>query len=668
MRTWRLAAAASCCIACEAPDAATSPASDVEASAPAEDDASLAAALAAFEQERRAAFDPLGPRAWSHARGSEPWSVARLDGARAVGVSRGDRALVLLDEGLVERDRLVLPDEPMDVAVDAAGVVHVVSARGQLWHFVATNEGLRQRPGTQQPVPRGRDLVAFTGGLVATDTSGHALVGSRDGVRDTLADCHGPIALAHDAGLVAAACLFARGLVFAELDGLGAPSGRRGEVVQLAPFFSVDVARHGDRWRVAAGGIEDHALDRSDGAFGFVDPFVFVFDVTRCGASLCSERIAAIDVGDWGVVTPKWLDLQPVGDAWSLVVAGSGGDAMVTATLDHAGAVVGVDRRTVPAGLRRLTRLDRGYIAANPLLDGWTWIGDDGSTRTASADAAPRDAEVRLGEALFFTTAMTRRGDSEGAHSRFTCETCHFEGTVDGRIHYTGREDIHAATKPLLGLFVNRPHFSRALDRTLAVMVDNELAVANRLDPEGPRFTLSPDALPWLRELGITADVGPQAQRRALMRFFEAFDHEPSPAIAGRTAFTEVERAGAALFAEHCESCHQARLVTDDPSTRMDRRTWEALVFSAAGPIVWATDERMRTGVEPYVHREGARVTSLRRVAQDWPYLTNGSARSLDDVLARIQLVPERIHAGEGRGPRLGPDEVTALRAFLDLL
>lgn len=668
MRTWRLAATALCSIACDAAAPVTADAeADATLSAPA---SGLGESLAAFEVERRKAFDPLAPRAWSRSRGPEPFAIARLDGRRAVGVLRGDRAVVLLDDALIEQDRVMIAAEPMGVAVDARGFVHVADAAGVVRRFTVERGRLREQASAQVG-KRGRDVVGVPGGVVTSDAAKHEIVASFDDDRPpvSIAACNGPVALAHRSGLVAGACLFDRALVLVELDDRGTPTGRTTGLSQLAPFLSVSVASHGDGWRVAAGGIEDHALDRSDGAFGYVDPFVFIFDVSRCGASLCATQRAAINVGQWGVVTPKWVELRSVDEAFELTVAGTGGDVVATANIDRAGSVTDVRPRTIEPGLRQLARLDDGFIAANPLLDSWTWIGDDGTTRFVDvASSSARDTDVRLGEALFFTTAMAPRGDSEGAHSRFTCETCHFEGTVDGRIHYTGREDIHAATKPLVGLFTNRPHFSRALDRTLAVMVDNEFGVANRLDPAGPEFELAPETMPWLRRLGVTQTVGAEAQRRAFMRFLEAFDHETSPAVVGRTGYTAIERQGAVLFAEHCEACHQARLVVDDERTRVEPSRWESLIFSETGPLMWASEQRMRTGVLPYVHPEGARVTSLRRVALDWPYLTNGSARSLDELLARIQLAPERVHAADGPGPRLGAEQVAALRGFLDLL
>jgi len=98
---------------------------------------------------------------------------------------------------------------------------------------------------------------------------------------------------------------------------------------------------------------------------------------------------------------------------------------------------------------------------------------------------------------------------------------------------------------------------------------------------------------------------------------------------------------------------------------------WERLVMSPAGPIVWARDSREKTGVTPYVHEEGARIPSLRRLYRKRPYFTNGSALDLDAVLRRARFAPGGfLHdGGDGSaGDRLGDADRIALLAFLDLL
>ena len=101
------------------------------------------------------------------------------------------------------------------------------------------------------------------------------------------------------------------------------------------------------------------------------------------------------------------------------------------------------------------------------VADAWVTLQSGGlSWQSAGSSAAP--GVWRMGEVLFFTTLISPHNSARGPLSRFTCETCHFEGYVDGRTHHTGRKDVRATTKPLLGLFNNRPHFSRALDRDLS--------------------------------------------------------------------------------------------------------------------------------------------------------------------------------------------------------
>jgi hypothetical protein len=277
-----------------------------------------------------------------------------------------------------------------------------------------------------------------------------------------------------------------------------------------------------------------------------------------------------------------------------------------------------------------------------------------------------------VGEALFFTNLMSPWNKSEGRLSRFTCEACHFEGYVDGRTHHTGRGEIHATTKPLLGLFNNRPHFSRALDPDLAIMVTNEFRAAGAKSDHDPWFAAAETPIRWLSVLGASPeDLDAIGLRRSLMAFLMDFTHRPNPDVIGRTAFDEKERRGAEVFQSRgCERCHEARLSADDPATRVPFEKWETLVMSREGPIVWGSDGYRKTGVEPYVHELGSRTPSLRRLYKKRPYFTNGSAKSLAEALERVRFRGEETwhdQAPEG-AEGLSTEEVEALLAFLDLL
>jgi cytochrome c peroxidase len=152
------------------------------------------------------------------------------------------------------------------------------------------------------------------------------------------------------------------------------------------------------------------------------------------------------------------------------------------------------------------------------------------------------------------------------------------------------------------------------------------------------------------------------------------FAHLPKPRAAGRTAFDTTEERGAALFREHCERCPQARLRSDDPTTRVVFDAWPMRLFDEGGSIVWASDGYEKTGVTPYVHARGARVPSLRRLYKKYPYFTDGSASSLDDVVERARFGAAAFYHDAGTAPdaaalgRFDRDQQRALVAFLGLL
>lgn len=654
----------------------------------------LAEALAAYEDALRhaAPSDPLPP--WSSRSGADPFAIAAVSDGRALAVLRGRDAVVLLAADgrelaravpsgargwapvaitAIAPDTFVVVGEGLDVgdrdgvgtsivrvrvegnalAFDRAVLRGVVSLRGVAWQagtvFLADRHGGR--------------ILALDWPLAAAAPTAPAR---------ELARCQGAIGLSAHAGLLAAPCLLEHATWIGALADDGGRIASEARIVRDGPSWSVAIAGDGDDWRVATGGVEDHALDRTDG-FGYVDSFVFLDRVRRCARGLCVEPIGRTDVGELGLVTPKWISITTAADRSVVEASGYGGQALARLTWGRDEAPIERTVTRVPPGLQGVATLADRRLAADPLLDRWVVL-DDRGWHTAPADPGPdpRGIDERVGEALVFTELLAPHASADGRRSRFTCETCHFEGTGDGRIHYTGRGVVHATTKPLLGLFGNRPHFTRALDRTMAVMVDNEFAVANRGDPAGPDFAISPEDTPWIGELGVTTTLGPVELRKAMMRFFAGFTHDTNPAVRHRSGFSSHERRGAELFARHCERCHQARSIADDASSRVEPSRWEAPIFSEAGPIVWASETRVRTGVEPYVHDEGARPPSLRRTWLKRPYFTNGSAASLDDVLARARVGEGEAFVHDGAAPigtrMLAPDERAALRAFLELL
>ncbi len=154
------------------------------------------------------------------------------------------------------------------------------------------------------------------------------------------------------------------------------------------------------------------------------------------------------------------------------------------------------------------------------------------------------------------------------------------------------------------------------------------------------------------------------------MRFLSDFSHRPNPASVGRSSLTPLEREGATLFRDRCETCHSARLSADDPSSHVAFEHWEPLIFTETAPLVWGSAGYHKTGVVPYVHEEGARTPSLRRLYKKYPYFTNGSAPSLDAVLSGVTVSNGKtFHAqGPADAEQLDAAGKRALAAFLELL
>ena len=602
---------------------------------------------------REAALIGLRRPAWSSVSGPDPTAVRPWrDGY--LGLLRSG-ALVHLDASGHERARLGVVSgatgwarvgDRLAVVGEGAGIIELVDLSGEApvlerWLPVQGMKSLRAiaaDPGTKG------------GWFVADRHRGRIVAVGPDGQPGAAQSCAGAIDVqVHDRWVVADCLLEHRVRVFdLKLRPIAA-------VQHDGPIWSVAARTAAGTLELALGGVEDHPLEREDGAFGYIDSFVFHLRLE--GEAL--RRVAAINVSEAGVVTPKHL-------AWhdeTLWVSGAGGEAFASVDLGSRT----VTPQAVPAGLTAFARTDGAWLAADPLLDHWVHIAADGATTLVPiAGEDTRTEAVRLGEALVFTTLMAPQAASQGRASRFTCETCHFEGTVDGRVHHTGRGQVHATTKTLRGLVGNRPHFSRALDRTTVGMIHNEFRVANARTPQDPWFTLETADHPWLSTLTRSAQVSPAELRGAVLEFLVAFTPEDNPATFARHAFSELERRGAEVFSTACEGCHQARTVADDPISRVEPASWEAEVFDG-GTLLWASEERYKTGVEPYVHDDGARVPSLRRLWVKRPYLTQGGAPQLADVLSGVRLQTDAVH-GAGEGEPLSTSDREALLAFLDLL
>lgn len=647
--------------------------------------------LRAFEAERRAATDFAALPPSDAAFGADPYAIAALPGGeRFVALLRGRDVIVVLDASMRELARLPAPGSPSGLAVTPEGrSVLVVGERGDgITRFEVQETAPYLARSDSYPIPRARglrDVAAGPEGVVyAVEEDEGRLFTLWPNVpnapeAEVATIGGGPIHVERVGSFVVVDALHAHALVVRPVDEAGrALSAGEARIVHDGPIWSFSAVPDGEGLLVLAGGVEDRPLDRRGGFFGYVDSFVFLYRVERGAARLLS----AVNVGAFGVVTPKALHLAKEKDGTlAALVTGYGGEASARLVFEASGKALASPPKTSPTvpGMRDLVRLPGGgFVGANPLLDAFVIVRpDEPHERIVPVEdrdgPAPPSVEARLGEALFFTNLMAPENGTEDAHSRFTCETCHFEGYVDGRVHHTGRGEVRVVTKPLLGLFNNRPHFSRALDPDLSTVAHAEFRVAGAGSGHSPWFSLDARTHPVLAALGRSEaePVQPLALRRALMTFLMGFSHRQNPSTAGRSSFSALEREGAKLFEARCEGCHEARLSADEKGSRLPIDRWESLIFTPAGPIVWASNEYQKTGVVPYVHERGARVPSLRRLGKKHPYLTSGAAKDLADLLTRARWSADGVffHDGAPEGAAgLEAREREALRAFLDLL
>lgn len=625
--------------------------------------------LRAREGATRDGYEPAAARPWIDVSGADPYRLV-ASGTGFLGILRGSRALVRLDDELGEQQRLPLAEAPTALCVSEAGDAWIASRYGRELLRVSADF---QRVTTRAVRSAGvADVACGENGLlyVLPADGSELLTLDRDGqVLARRAALPGGLRLQRRGRYLLESSLFERTLRVLELSRRGVPERELGRVVHDGTLWAFDAQPRGDGLVVAVAGVEDKALVRVHGEFENIDSFVWLYELS--GGTV--RELDRLNVSEHGVVVPKAVHLQVDGESATVTALASGSGRLLSARFVP-GAAPRIQSLPALPGVTDAVFVEGGEVSyGSPLFDAWVRL-DGSGPRVVRVDPERRpDWSVRLGESLFFTELIAPDNLSDRAHSRFSCETCHFEGGVDGRKHYTGRDDVSVVTKPLFGLANNRPHFSRALDPDLSSVCHNEFRVAGAGSGKDPWFTLETARFPWLRELGATpAVLGPVELRQALLHFLYAMSHAPNPAAAGQPHFSSRQAEGARAFAEHCQGCHAPRLASDEAETAAPFSAWEQLVLSRNAPLVWARGDYAKTGVTPYVHEQGTRIPSLRRLSLKPRYFTNGSSPSLESVLERFRETSAgALHdagSDSARLPPLSQETRRALGAFLRLL
>jgi hypothetical protein len=317
---------------------------------------------------------------------------------------------------------------------------------------------------------------------------------------------------------------------------------------------------------------------------------------------------------------------------------------------------------------------DARFVSADRLSDTLTFISAVAGPRvdaTLDVGVAARTSPAELGEILFYSRALTPKNVADGPLSLYTCAACHDDGHVDGRRHPSKRNRFFSMTKTCRGLGTTAPYLSLGEPATIDAFADNIVATHAQGAEHGPDdYDRYPVAL---RVRGARAADGwksvvlsPVELRAALAAYMARIPPEPSPFATGRHALSTEERRGLAVFRESCAGCHE--LVGDTalgnpvPARELERRL-------LAGQVA-LTSARLYDVGTPVLGKTGNNPPSLRGVWDAAPYFSDGSARSLDDVLRRTDPSAPKVHAPENaeRPPALSPEARAALLTFLRAL
>ncbi|HEY7370566.1 MAG TPA: c-type cytochrome [Polyangia bacterium] len=309
------------------------------------------------------------------------------------------------------------------------------------------------------------------------------------------------------------------------------------------------------------------------------------------------------------------------------------------------------------------------FVTADRLSDTLSFVAVGKPAEMVDVGAPERPSAAERGELLFYSRALVPHNVATGPLSLYTCAACHDDGDIDGRRHPAKRNRFFSMTKSCRGLGTTAPYLSLGEPATIEGFADNIVTThAQGAERGEPGFDKYPVVLRVRAGPGWeNVTLSPEELRAALAAYMIRIPPEPSPFVkAGRRALDRDERSGLALFRDRCAGCHQ--LVGD--STRGDRIQPAQLERRLLAGEVALTDARLHAVGTPVLGDGGNNPPSLRGVWEAAPYFSDGSARTLEDLLRRTDPDAREVHAPANatRPPAFTPAERAALTAFLRAL
>jgi hypothetical protein len=234
-------------------------------------------------------------------------------------------------------------------------------------------------------------------------------------------------------------------------------------------------------------------------------------------------------------------------------------------------------------------------------------VGSSLGPTSIPLDDTLRDSLADAGERLFYEVGLW-------PGTTFTCNSCHWDGATDHRLQPGFKESRWELTRPVGGTGVLAPIFSPGQSPDLPHTVEGLVRVLD------PRAWSDPTGGWWSEPRTISTKDGirtlaPYEVREALLTYILALGID-NPVDA------QVAPEALALFVAECADCHQ-------PVTDLRTRTPQP---PESRPLAWASPLFANVGPPAFTDR-GNRVSPLTNLARGGPFFTDGSARTLEDVV-----------------------------------
>ncbi|HSR52509.1 MAG TPA: hypothetical protein VLV83_16920, partial [Acidobacteriota bacterium] len=281
--------------------------------------------------------------------GADPYKIDYLPGLdRYLVLLRNASQVLLCDPQLKVLDRQSVPRSPAGWARQGEERLYVA---GELSSRVAVLALESERLDSLESIELGqsvsvRDLVYLWAGgptLYLLDGFDRQLLRldlTRGGQRAYPLGA-GPTQILHQDGHLIINLLYEHAILILPL-AAGLPDFQKASRIENdGPFWGLAAHRLGDRLIIAAGGIEDHPLDRSGGEFGNVDSFLHLFELRRLERPIAGpfdplrqsvfhwdaeaeRRVSRVNLSELKVVTPKALAFENREGGLELWAAGYG--------------------------------------------------------------------------------------------------------------------------------------------------------------------------------------------------------------------------------------------------------------------------------------------------------------------------------------------------------